>query len=245
MVHDPRNSLREGDVVEFVDGWRASRRVRHVVERIVAPFGTSPEERPAVMNWQEREEELARARATGEVGTIKMGNIKKRILPRLEKEAEKQAAEAKEKEAFEAEQMQMRQEKRETRREMEAEKRRKELEKQRIHEEQKVIQRELNRRRARHEGREARASADEQRRTVEQEREMAAEKRQEDQAVESEVYYRVTQLAASAELKDTEEQEQGAAEGERSNEPEQQHLAEEQEVQEGETDRRPSEEERK
>ena len=60
MVHDPRNSLREGDVVEFVDGWRVSRRVRHVVERIVAPFGTSPEERPPVMNWLEREEELAR-----------------------------------------------------------------------------------------------------------------------------------------------------------------------------------------
>ena len=63
MVSDPRNSLREGDVIEFSSGARKSRRVRHVVERIVAPFGVSIEKRPAVMSREEREEERARKRA--------------------------------------------------------------------------------------------------------------------------------------------------------------------------------------
>lgn len=60
MVSDPRNSLREGDVVEFSSGWRASKRVRHVVERIVAPFGTAIEARPAVMSQEERVAERER-----------------------------------------------------------------------------------------------------------------------------------------------------------------------------------------
>lgn len=54
MVSDPRNSLREGDVVEFSSGWRASKRVRHVVERIVAPFGAAIADRPAVLSREER-----------------------------------------------------------------------------------------------------------------------------------------------------------------------------------------------
>ncbi|KAJ9256838.1 hypothetical protein DTO207G8_2441 [Paecilomyces variotii] len=62
LVSDPRNSLREGDVIEFSSGAPKSRRVRHVVERIVAPFGTPVEERPAVMSREEREEERARKR---------------------------------------------------------------------------------------------------------------------------------------------------------------------------------------
>ncbi|KAJ9292621.1 hypothetical protein DTO271G3_8593 [Paecilomyces variotii] len=62
LVSDPRNSLREGDVIEFSSGAPKSRRVRHVVERIVAPFGTPVEERPAVMSRAEREEERARKR---------------------------------------------------------------------------------------------------------------------------------------------------------------------------------------
>lgn len=60
MVSDPRNSLREGDVVEFSSGWRASKRVRHVVERIVAPFGAAVEQRPAVMSREERVAERER-----------------------------------------------------------------------------------------------------------------------------------------------------------------------------------------
>ncbi|KAI5308615.1 hypothetical protein KEM55_005285 [Ascosphaera atra] len=55
MVHDPNNSCREGDVVEFSNGWRMTRNVRHVVEKIVAPFGSRVEERPKVLSREERE----------------------------------------------------------------------------------------------------------------------------------------------------------------------------------------------
>ncbi|KAL1852636.1 hypothetical protein Plec18167_007730 [Paecilomyces lecythidis] len=62
LVSDPRNSLREGDVIEFSSGAPKSRRVRHVVERIVAPFGSPVEDRPAVMSREEREAERIRKR---------------------------------------------------------------------------------------------------------------------------------------------------------------------------------------
>ncbi|KAK2757718.1 hypothetical protein FQN54_004687 [Arachnomyces sp. PD_36] len=98
MVSDPRNSLREGDVVEFSSGWRASKKVRHVVERIVAPFGSGVEERPAVMSREERvaeRERKARAKldrrsgrdADGEVvegrPVQRVGRIKRLIEERL------------------------------------------------------------------------------------------------------------------------------------------------------------------
>ncbi|KAJ5138353.1 uncharacterized protein N7515_003201 [Penicillium bovifimosum] len=57
LVSDPRNSLREGDVIEFSSGAPKSRHVRHVVERIVTPFGVGINERPAVMSKEEREAE--------------------------------------------------------------------------------------------------------------------------------------------------------------------------------------------
>jgi ribosomal protein S17 len=63
LVSDPRNSLREGDVIEFSSGAPKSRRVHHVVERIVSPFGVAIEERPPVMNREERDAERARKRA--------------------------------------------------------------------------------------------------------------------------------------------------------------------------------------
>ncbi|PLB35839.1 uncharacterized protein BDW47DRAFT_109586 [Aspergillus candidus] len=62
LVSDPRDSLREGDVIEFTSGAPRGRNVRHVVERIVAPFGSAVEERPAVMTRQEREAERAAKR---------------------------------------------------------------------------------------------------------------------------------------------------------------------------------------
>ncbi|KAK4185276.1 hypothetical protein QBC35DRAFT_504010 [Podospora australis] len=37
LVHDPANSLREGDVVAISPGWRESRSKRHVVKHIIAP----------------------------------------------------------------------------------------------------------------------------------------------------------------------------------------------------------------
>lgn len=55
LVADPQNSLREGDVVQFSSGHRQSRNVRHVVEKIVAPFGTPVEARPPVLSIEERE----------------------------------------------------------------------------------------------------------------------------------------------------------------------------------------------
>ncbi|OJJ49144.1 hypothetical protein ASPZODRAFT_129551 [Penicilliopsis zonata CBS 506.65] len=55
MVSDPRNSLREGDVIEFSSGFPKSRHVRHVVERIIAPFGESLESRPPLMTKEERD----------------------------------------------------------------------------------------------------------------------------------------------------------------------------------------------
>jgi ribosomal protein S17 len=57
LVSDPRNSLREGDVIEFSSGAPKSRHVRHVVERIITPFGEGIEARPAVMSKEEREAE--------------------------------------------------------------------------------------------------------------------------------------------------------------------------------------------
>jgi ribosomal protein S17 len=63
LVADPRNSLREGDVIEFSSGFPKSRNVRHVVERIVAPFGCKVEERPPVMTREERDALRAEKRA--------------------------------------------------------------------------------------------------------------------------------------------------------------------------------------
>lgn len=44
-------------MIEFSSGAPKSRRVRHVVERILAPFGVGIEDRPAVMTREEREVE--------------------------------------------------------------------------------------------------------------------------------------------------------------------------------------------
>ncbi|KAE8386879.1 hypothetical protein BDV23DRAFT_162428 [Aspergillus alliaceus] len=57
LVADPKNSLREGDVIEFSSGYPKSRNVRHVVERIIAPFGEAIENRPAVLTREERDAE--------------------------------------------------------------------------------------------------------------------------------------------------------------------------------------------
>jgi ribosomal protein S17 len=62
LVSDPRESLREGDVIEFSSGAPKSRLVRHVVERIIAPFGEAIENRPPVMSREERDAERAEKR---------------------------------------------------------------------------------------------------------------------------------------------------------------------------------------
>ncbi|KAL2869859.1 uS17 family ribosomal protein [Aspergillus lucknowensis] len=63
LVSDPRNSLREGDVIEFSSGYPKSRWVHHVVERIIAPFGEAIEDRPPVMLREERDALRAEKRA--------------------------------------------------------------------------------------------------------------------------------------------------------------------------------------
>jgi ribosomal protein S17 len=57
LVSDPRNSLRDGDVIEFSSGAPKSKHVHHVVERIITPFGAAISERPAVLSRAERDAE--------------------------------------------------------------------------------------------------------------------------------------------------------------------------------------------
>lgn len=54
LVHDPNSSLRTGDVVAIVPGWPTSQHKRHVIKHIIAPYGTSIEERPPVPSLEER-----------------------------------------------------------------------------------------------------------------------------------------------------------------------------------------------
>lgn len=54
LVHDPNDSLRTGDVVSIVPGWPTSQHKRHVVKKIIAPFGTPIEERPPIPSAEER-----------------------------------------------------------------------------------------------------------------------------------------------------------------------------------------------
>jgi small subunit ribosomal protein S17 len=55
--------LRLGDIVAIEPGWRVSKHVRHVVSRIIAPFGDPIEARPPVPSREEREAERARKKA--------------------------------------------------------------------------------------------------------------------------------------------------------------------------------------
>ncbi|KAI9676889.1 MAG: hypothetical protein M1817_006728 [Caeruleum heppii] len=55
LVHDPASSLRTGDVIRLRSGFRSSKHVHHVVEGIVAPFGTGVEDRPPVVGVEELE----------------------------------------------------------------------------------------------------------------------------------------------------------------------------------------------
>ncbi|KAI0190777.1 hypothetical protein EV127DRAFT_339220 [Xylaria flabelliformis] len=65
LVHDPRNSLRQGDVVAITPSWRESQHVRHVVKHIIAPYGgIGIDERPPIPTMEERAaERLAKREA--------------------------------------------------------------------------------------------------------------------------------------------------------------------------------------
>ncbi|KAF2753739.1 nucleic acid-binding protein [Pseudovirgaria hyperparasitica] len=53
LVHDPANSVREGDVVSIQSGWRKAQHVRHVVTKILSPFGSPLEDRPRLPTLEE------------------------------------------------------------------------------------------------------------------------------------------------------------------------------------------------
>ncbi|KAI1345964.1 hypothetical protein F5Y01DRAFT_320210 [Xylaria sp. FL0043] len=63
LVHDPANSLRQGDVVAITPSWRESQHVRHVVKHIIAPYGPGIDERPPVPAMEERVAERMAKRA--------------------------------------------------------------------------------------------------------------------------------------------------------------------------------------
>lgn len=63
LVHDPNDSLRTGDIVSISSGWRTAKSKRHVVNRIIAPWGPPIEERPPVPTPEEREAAHAAMRA--------------------------------------------------------------------------------------------------------------------------------------------------------------------------------------
>ncbi|KAK3384753.1 hypothetical protein B0H63DRAFT_471452 [Podospora didyma] len=54
LVHDPNNSLRQGDVVAITPGWRTSKTKRHVVKNIIAPAGVPVSARPPVPTEEQR-----------------------------------------------------------------------------------------------------------------------------------------------------------------------------------------------
>ncbi|KAH6653724.1 hypothetical protein BKA67DRAFT_562918 [Truncatella angustata] len=62
LVHDPNNSVRQGDVINISAGWRASQHVRHIVRHIIAPHGPPIDERPAVLSETELYEKYAGTR---------------------------------------------------------------------------------------------------------------------------------------------------------------------------------------
>ncbi|KAK9772747.1 putative Ribosomal protein S17 [Seiridium cardinale] len=85
LVHDPNNSVRQGDVINISAGWRASQHVRHIVRHIIAPHGPPIDERPPVLNEEQLYEEYAAKREA-----------------KLERRAERDAAVRKEREAEKA-----------------------------------------------------------------------------------------------------------------------------------------------
>lgn len=74
-MHDPRSSLRTGDIIEISPGWRISRNVRHVVNRIIAPFGEPIEARPSVMSEVERVQERRRKKEDKDRRRGKLGEL--------------------------------------------------------------------------------------------------------------------------------------------------------------------------
>ncbi|KAI9735868.1 MAG: hypothetical protein M1834_001333 [Cirrosporium novae-zelandiae] len=101
LVHDPNNSLIEGDVIRIIGGHRVAKHVKHVVTEIVVPFGKPIEERPPVLSLEELKQiadekrearRIRKAEASGkEIGEKKkyVGKINTRIMENKRKTIER------------------------------------------------------------------------------------------------------------------------------------------------------------
>lgn len=54
LVSDPNSSLRQGDTIRFTRCKQITKHIGHVVEEILAPWGSAIAERPPVLNEGER-----------------------------------------------------------------------------------------------------------------------------------------------------------------------------------------------
>ncbi|KAI1452965.1 nucleic acid-binding protein [Annulohypoxylon moriforme] len=90
LVHDPRNSVRQGDIVAITPTWRVSQHVRHVVKHIIAPYGDPIDERPPIPTLEERVAEAAAKRAAKDERRAFLKQIQSAV-----KDSEKIAAEVK------------------------------------------------------------------------------------------------------------------------------------------------------
>jgi small subunit ribosomal protein S17 len=87
LVHDPRSSLRAGDIISISPGWRTSRHVKHIVNSIIAPYGEPIEARPPVPS---REELLAEkeAKKSKKTERKRLRLLAEKIAPEEAKEQE-------------------------------------------------------------------------------------------------------------------------------------------------------------
>ncbi|KAI0157042.1 hypothetical protein GGR52DRAFT_577045 [Hypoxylon sp. FL1284] len=75
LVRDPRNSVREGDVIAVMRGPRFSKNVRHIVKHIIAPCGEPIEARPPVPTLEEvLAEKAAKNAAKAERRAVRKGD---------------------------------------------------------------------------------------------------------------------------------------------------------------------------
>ncbi|KAI1370286.1 nucleic acid-binding protein [Hypoxylon crocopeplum] len=91
LVHDPCNSVRQGDVVAITSTWRVAQHVRHVVKHIIAPYGEPIDTRPPIPTLEERIAEKAAKRAAKDErrAAIKAEQARARAEERAAKEARK------------------------------------------------------------------------------------------------------------------------------------------------------------
>jgi len=75
LVADPNSSLVEGDVVRIASGHRYSKKIRHVVTSIVAPFGPPVTDRPPVLTEEQLLQKRLEARLAKDVRSKEKGRL--------------------------------------------------------------------------------------------------------------------------------------------------------------------------